>query len=100
LLAWTDAEAAAYLETLHRSQSKGAEILMGKLSEGDHRSRLTEVLTTVRGVNRANAASMMNRFGSLAGIAGASEEELLGCPGIGGKKARQLHHVFHEPFFP
>merc|ERR1712232_1046823 len=83
LLAWSDAEAAAYLETLHRYQSKGAEALMGKLAEGDHKSRLTDVLTTVKGVNRTNAASLTGRLGSFAGIACASDEELQACPGMG-----------------
>nr|QDO16410.1 DNA excision repair protein ERCC-1 [Lingulodinium polyedra] len=99
LLAFSDAEAAAYLETLHRYQSKSAEALMGKLAEGDHKARLTEVLTTVKGVNRTDAASLAGRFGSLARIASASVEELQRCPGIGDTKVKRLHHVFHAPFF-
>eukprot|EP00933_Yihiella_yeosuensis_P038886 TRINITY_DN32830_c0_g1_i1.p1 TRINITY_DN32830_c0_g1~~TRINITY_DN32830_c0_g1_i1.p1 ORF type:complete len:243 (-),score=50.19 TRINITY_DN32830_c0_g1_i1:335-1063(-) len=100
LLAFTDAEAAAYLETLHRYQHKGAEALMGKMAQGDSKERLTEVLTTVKGVNKTDAASLASRFGSFAGIARATEEELQQCPGIGDKKVRQLRHVFHAPFFP
>ena len=100
LLAWSDAEAAAHLEMLHRHQNKSAEVLMGKVADGDHRSRLSEVLTTVRGVNRTDASSLVTRFGSLAAIARAPEEELQGVPGIGDKKVRQLHQVFHAPFFP
>mmetsp|Transcript_45402 Transcript_45402/g.80609 ORF Transcript_45402/g.80609 Transcript_45402/m.80609 type:complete len:241 (+) Transcript_45402:70-792(+) len=99
LLAWSDAEAAQYLETLHRYQSKSAEVLMGKVAEADPRARLTEVLTTVKGVNRPAVASLITRFGSFAGIAAASEEELQRCPGIGDKKVRQLHHALQEPFF-
>merc|ERR1711972_876080 len=72
LLAWTDAEAAAYLETLHRHQNKGVEALMVKLTKGDHRTRLTEVLTTVKGVTRTDVSSLGKTFGSLAGIARAS----------------------------
>ncbi|CAE8617063.1 unnamed protein product, partial [Polarella glacialis] len=100
LVAWTDAEAAGYLETLHRYQSKGAEALMGRLAEGDSKTRLTEVLTTVKGVNRTDAALLATRFGSFAGIASTSEEEFQRCPGIGDKKVKQLRHVFHTPFFP
>eukprot|EP00747_Dinoflagellata_sp_TGD_P196735 gnl/TRDRNA2_/TRDRNA2_67224_c0_seq1.p1 gnl/TRDRNA2_/TRDRNA2_67224_c0~~gnl/TRDRNA2_/TRDRNA2_67224_c0_seq1.p1 ORF type:complete len:218 (+),score=31.82 gnl/TRDRNA2_/TRDRNA2_67224_c0_seq1:63-716(+) len=99
LLAWTDVEAAAYLETLHRYQSKSAEVLMGRVAEGDHRSRLSEVLTTIRGINKTDASSLSIRFGSLAGIAKASDEELLQCPGVGDTKVKQLHRVFHAPFF-
>mmetsp|Transcript_73203 Transcript_73203/g.169821 ORF Transcript_73203/g.169821 Transcript_73203/m.169821 type:complete len:81 (-) Transcript_73203:57-299(-) len=73
---------------------------MGKPLEGDHRARLTEVLTTVKSVNRTDAASLMGRFGSLAKIAQAPEEELLKCPGLGDTKVKRLHHVFHTPFFP
>mmetsp|Transcript_16298 Transcript_16298/g.37616 ORF Transcript_16298/g.37616 Transcript_16298/m.37616 type:complete len:231 (-) Transcript_16298:21-713(-) len=99
LLAWTDAEAAAYLEMLHRQQHKGPEQLMGSLPEGDHHSRLAEVLTTVRGVNKSDASMLMLRFGSLAKIATATDEELVSCPGIGERKVKQLHHVLQEPFF-
>ena len=41
-------KAAAYLETLHRHQGKGAQALMGRLTQGDHQARLKEVLTTVK----------------------------------------------------
>lgn len=100
LLAWTDAEAAAYLETLHKYQSKGAEALRGRLTQGNHHTRLLEVLTTVKGINKTDAAALAGRFGSLAGVAKASQEELLRCSGIGDKKVRQLTNVFHKPFFP
>ena len=100
LLAWTDAEAAAYLETLHRYQSKGAEALRGRLTQGDHHARLLEVLTTVKGINKTDAAVLAGRFGSLAGVAKANQEDLLRCSGIGDKKVRQLANVFHKPFFP
>lgn len=100
VLAWSDAEAAAYLETLHRHQNQSADALMAKVPQGDLRARLTEALTTVRGVNKTDAANIMARFVSMADIAAAPVEGLQRCPGIGGKKVRQLHNVFHTPFFP
>eukprot|EP00913_Durusdinium_trenchii_P023909 g22454.t1 len=87
LLAWTDAEAAAYLETLHRHQSKGAQALMGRLTQGDHEARLRE------GINKTDAAALAARFGSFAGVAQAQREDLLRCSGIGDKKVRQLNNV-------
>merc|ERR1712226_1111378 len=86
LLAWSDAEAGQYLETLHRYQGKSADALMGKLAEGDHRTRVTEVLKSVKGINKTDATMLTTTFGSLAGIAAATEEELQRCPGIGDKK--------------
>eukprot|EP00928_Gymnodinium_smaydae_P046958 TRINITY_DN31307_c0_g1_i1.p1 TRINITY_DN31307_c0_g1~~TRINITY_DN31307_c0_g1_i1.p1 ORF type:complete len:270 (+),score=52.37 TRINITY_DN31307_c0_g1_i1:71-811(+) len=100
VLAWTDAEAAAYLETLHRHQNKSAEALMAKLPEDDQRARFSDVLTTVKGVNRTDASIILQRFGSFTQLASATEEELQRCPGIGEKKVKQLHHVFHTPFYP
>ncbi|CAJ1348657.1 unnamed protein product [Effrenium voratum] len=99
LLAWTDAEAAAYIETLHRYQSKGAEALMGRLNQ-DHHARHLEVLTTIKGINKTDAAALSTCFGSFAGVAKASSEDLQRCSGIGDKKVRQLSNVFHKPFFP
>mmetsp|Transcript_60658 Transcript_60658/g.113323 ORF Transcript_60658/g.113323 Transcript_60658/m.113323 type:complete len:217 (-) Transcript_60658:192-842(-) len=100
LLAWTDAEAAAYLETLHRYQSKGAEALKSRVQQGDDRARLLEVLTTMKGINKSNATSLASHFGSFAQITKASEEEFLRCSGIGDKKVKQLTNVLHKPFFP
>ncbi|CAE7651144.1 ERCC1 [Symbiodinium pilosum] len=100
LLAWTDAEAAAYLETLHRFQSKGAEALRSRVTQGDNRARLLEVLTTIKGVNKSDAALLASQFGSFAQITRATEKEFLRCSGIGDKKVKQLTSVLHKPFFP
>ncbi|CAE7562413.1 ERCC1 [Symbiodinium natans] len=100
LLAWTDAEAAAYLETLHRYQSKGAEALQKRVTQGDNRARLLEVLTTIKGINKTDAASLTSRFGSFAQITRSTDEDFLRCPGIGDKKVKQLASVLHKPFFP
>lgn len=86
LLAWTDAEAAAYLETLHRNQGKGAQALMGRISKGDQHARLLEVLGSVKGINKSDAAALATRFGSFAALAQAGPEDLLRCSGIGDKK--------------
>ncbi|CAE7865035.1 DNA excision repair protein ERCC-1 [Symbiodinium microadriaticum] len=100
LLAWSDAEAAAYLETLYRCQSKGAEALKRRVTQGDSRARFQEVLSTIKGINKSDAASLASRFGSFAQIARSTEKEFLHCHGIGDKKVKQLTAVLHKPFFP
>nr|QDO16489.1 DNA excision repair protein ERCC-1 [Crypthecodinium cohnii]USW07868.1 DNA excision repair protein ERCC-1 [Crypthecodinium cohnii] len=99
LLAWSHWEAASYLETFHRHQNKSSEVLQAKLSRGDDRARLAETITAIKGINKGDAATFIDRFGSFEALANASEEELHNCPRIGAKKVRQLQHVFHTPFF-
>ncbi len=49
-------------------------------------SQLTDLLTSVRGVNKTDAATLVANFGSVGGVVRASLEELQQCPGIGGLK--------------
>jgi DNA excision repair protein ERCC-1 len=97
LLAWSPEEAARWLETLKVYERKPADAIQERV-DSDYGSRLTAALTTLKGVNRTDVATLGHRFGSLASLMRASMEELSACPGVGPTKVARLHDAFHQPF--
>jgi len=97
LVAWSSDAAARYLETYKSYEDKPPDLIMEK-TERDFIGRVTDVLTTVKKVNKTDAATLLATFGTMKGIVEASKEELILCPGLGPQKAQRLHDVFHEPF--
>ena len=60
--------------------------------------QLADVLRVVPvKVNRTDAATLLNTFGSVADIVAASVQDLALCPGIGLKKARAIFSTFRDP---
>ena len=66
--------------------------------EGDFQGRVADALTTVKGVNKTDATTLLTTFDSFASIVRADEEKLLLCPGMGPLKAKRLHQLFDAPF--
>ena len=97
LLAFSNDEAATYLETFKAYQNKPVDGLKSKSSANPH-TRAVEVLSSVRSVNSTDANTLLNNFGSVSAVSKANDEDLGLCPGIGGKKAKSLYNVFREPF--
>lgn len=128
LVAFSDAEAARYLELLKAYEAKPADSLKPRV-EPDHSSRcafarcvghptrrlpvrrrsatvatlassrrVASVLTTVRAVNKTDAASIGTAFGTLADALRANEAALDSVPGLGPTKVRRLHAAFTAPF--
>ncbi len=54
--------------------------------------------TKIRGVNKTDAVTLLNTFGSVAKVAQASAAQLQACPGLAEKKVTRLREAFHEPF--
>ena len=74
---------------------------MGKLltAEDDYITRASQVLTSVKVINKADAMNLLSHFGSIANIFQASVEQLLDCPGLGDKKVTRLHAALNTcPF--
>lgn len=55
-------------------------------------------LCNIRSINRTDAATLLNTFGSLNDIIKASYESIALCPGIGPYKARNVKNVLKQPF--
>ena len=97
MLAWSPEEAGKILETYKVFENKPPDMIMEKANPNPH-SRLIEALTTVKSVNKTDAATLINVFGSLEKITSASIEDLTLCPGFGPQKAQRLHKVLHQTF--
>ena len=97
ILVWSSEEAARYLETYLTYENKQADNIQARV-EGDYLSRLTDVLTTIRSVNRTDVATMSTSLGSLASMMQAAPEQIALCPGVGDKKVQRIVDAFHQPF--
>jgi len=97
VLAFSNLEAATYLETFKAYENKPADTLKSRPSAA-HAARAAEVLSSVRSLNTTDAHTLLTTFESISGISDTSEEQLGLCPGIGGVKARSLHKLFNQPF--
>ncbi|XP_064406323.1 DNA excision repair protein ERCC-1-like [Halichondria panicea] len=97
ILAWSPEEAARYLETYKAYENKPPDLIMER-TDSDFSSRVIDSLTTVKKVNKTDAATLLNNFKTMEKLVQASKEELTMCPGLGPQKAQRLYDLFHEPF--
>ena len=97
MLAWSAEEAGRILETYKALEDKPPDLIMEKNNPDPH-SKLIEALTSVKSVNKTDAATLIAAFGTMEAIVAASIEDLSMCPGFGPQKAQRLHKVLHEQF--
>ncbi|VVC32791.1 Restriction endonuclease type II-like,RuvA domain 2-like,ERCC1/RAD10/SWI10 family [Cinara cedri] len=97
MLSWSSEEAGKLIETYKIFENKPPDLIMSK-TEGDDYSRLANALTTIRAVNKTDAALLLSTFGSLENICNATLKALTLCPGFAQHKATQLYNTLHKPF--
>jgi DNA excision repair protein ERCC-1 len=97
ILAWSEEEAARYLETFKAFDGKDASLIQ-KREHTNYPDQIAHVLGSVRSVNKTDASQLLSQFGTWKDLVGASVEELSVCPGVGVKKVRRLCEAFHRPF--
>ncbi|KAI9222325.1 restriction endonuclease type II-like protein [Blastocladiella britannica] len=98
LVATSNEECARYLEMYKLLESRPAESLQPK-QQDDYMSRLTALLTQIKGVNKTDVLTLSAHFGCVRRIVEASEAELSSLAGIGDKKATRIHKAFRSEFF-
>jgi DNA excision repair protein ERCC-1 len=97
ILAWSEEEAARYLETYKYAEGNDASLIQRK-EKTNFVDQATEFLAGAQGVNKTDAASLLSQFTSVKAIMAASKEELGLVPGLGQVKVKRLHDAFHKPF--
>ena len=97
ILAWSEEEAARYLETYKAFDGKDATMIQ-KREQTNFVDQVADVLGTLRSVNKTDSAQLLSQFGSIKAIMAASVDELVLCPGVGEKKVRRMFEAFHKPF--
>lgn len=86
------------METFKAYEQKSADSIKEQM-DNDYQSRLTSILTSIKGVNKTDAVSLGDRCGTLSGIFSASKEQLSSCPGIGAAKASPQNLQIVQPWF-
>ncbi|XP_063237497.1 DNA excision repair protein ERCC-1 [Bacillus rossius redtenbacheri] len=97
MLAWSAEEAGRIVETYKIYENKPPDLIMERPNSSPHQ-QLVSALTSVRSVNKTDAATLLSTFGSLERVIRASPDALGLCPGLGAQKAGRLHRVLHQPF--
>jgi DNA excision repair protein ERCC-1 len=97
MLCWSTREAARYLELYKSFEHAPATGIMVTRKEG-WAERVVDVVTTVRGVNRADAVGLVGAFGSMRAAVNAEVEQLAAVGGWGEKKVERWYKVVREPF--
>lgn len=97
ILAWSNEEAARYIETFKSYENKSSSSIQEKV-ETEFIPRLSRSLTSVRSINKTDVVTLLEAFGSLGNICAADQQQLVLCPGIGEKKMKRLFNALHEPF--
>lgn len=60
--------------------------------------QMVSALTSIKPVNKTDAMTLMQNYGTLANMINSSEEKLAQCPGFGARKAKKLHKTLNESF--
>ena len=76
-------------DTAHR-------FVLGKQRRSRKKTVLNSQLTSLSGVGPKTARLLWDRFGSLASMTGASLAEIRELPGVGKKKAEQIHSALQS----
>lgn len=97
ILAWTEEEAARYIESYKALDGNDASMIQRK-EKTNFIDQATEFLTGATSVNKTDAVSLLTQFKDLKSIARASREELVLVDGLGQKKIKSLSEAFHAPF--
>lgn len=97
MLAWNADEAGRIVETYKRFEHRPADWIQERADQAPHQ-KLVAALTVIKPVNKTDAMTLLQNFGSLATLVRASEAQLTQCPGLGPRKAVKLYRTFNEKF--
>lgn len=97
MLAWSHEEAGKIIETYKLYENKPPDMIMER-SEQDPHQRLCVALTNIKPVNKTDAMTLLQNFGTLENLINCSEERLTSVSGLGPRKVAKLFKTLNEPF--
>lgn len=97
ILCWSAAEAARYLELYKSYEHANFGAIKGQQATS-YAEKLVEFVTVPRGINKADAISLVSAFGSLKNAINADPEQVAVISGWGEKKVKRWCDVVEEPF--
>ncbi|KAI1760282.1 restriction endonuclease type II-like protein [Hypoxylon sp. FL1150] len=97
ILCWSAAEAARYLELYKSYEHANFGAIKGQQATS-YTEKLVEFVTVPRGINKADAISLVSAFGSLKNAVNADREQVAIIGGWGEKKVKKWCDAVEEPF--
>lgn len=97
ILAWSQQEAARYLESYKALDGKDASSIQ-KRESNNFQDQNADFMTACKPVNKTDANNLLNHFGTVQALAVASHDELALCEGLGPIKVKKLYEALHKPF--
>ncbi|KAI1429808.1 mating-type switching protein swi10 [Xylaria sp. FL1777] len=97
ILCWSAAEAARYLELYKSYEHANFNAIKGQQATS-YAEKLAEFVTVPRGINKADAISLVSAFGSIKNAVNADPEQVAIISGWGEKKVKRWCSVVEEPF--
>lgn len=97
MLAWNAEEAGKIVETYKMFENKPPDLIMERAEQYPYQ-KLVSALTNIKPVNKTDAMTLIQNYGTLACMINSSEEKLSLCSGLGPRKAKKLHKTFNENF--
>ncbi|KAJ2969851.1 hypothetical protein NUW58_g9875 [Xylaria curta] len=97
ILCWSAAEAARYLE-LYKSYEHATFGAIKGQQATSYAEKLVEFVTVPRGINKADAISLVSAFGSIKNAVNGDPEQVAIIGGWGEKKVKRWCSVVEEPF--
>ncbi|XP_031628618.1 DNA excision repair protein ERCC-1 [Contarinia nasturtii] len=97
MLAWNPEEAGKIVETYKSFENKPPDLIMARAQQYPHQ-KLVTALTNIKPVNKTDAMTLLQNYGSLKNLILTNEENLAMCSGLGPRKAKRLINVFNDPF--
>ncbi|KAI1319407.1 restriction endonuclease type II-like protein [Xylariaceae sp. FL0255] len=97
ILCWSAAEAARYLELYKSYEHANFAAIKGQQAT-TYTEKLVEFITVPRGINKADALSLVSAFGSIQNAVNGEPEQVSIIGGWGEKKVKRWCSVVEEPF--
>ncbi|KAI5861393.1 restriction endonuclease type II-like protein [Durotheca rogersii] len=97
ILCWSAAEAARYLELYKSYEHANFNAIKGQQATS-YAEKLVEFVTVPKGINKADAISLVSAFGSLKNAVNGDPEQVAIISGWGEKKVKKWCSVVEEPF--
>ena len=98
VLAWSEEEAARYMETFKLYEHRSADSIRERQSQNAIQ-RANSILTSIRTINKTDAINLITNFKSIREIVLAEKGDLELIAGIGQTKIKEFLATMNEPFF-
>ncbi|KAA1470754.1 DNA repair protein rad10, partial [Dentipellis sp. KUC8613] len=97
IIAWSADEAGQYLAIFKQFEHKPPDLIRERV-ERSPAALMRAALTSISKVNKTDVETLRTSFGSMAGIARATSDQLAQLPGFGPKKVARMKDAFERPF--